>query len=113
MSSKAVKRAKGLTGKPNWSKARWWSTSSGEDGLGFIERMQPSAGKVALDNNEGRFVVSYPKTTPRSISWTARGLPLATLMAVRLLWQRHTVAKGEECPIPDAYFALVDTELAK
>ena len=92
---KAAERAV-LTSEPG--ARRWWNSIRGD--MRYIEQWRPSRGSVIQDDSNGRFFVGYPGHIRQSISWTRRGMDAAAVQALRKLWEWHTEATGQECPLP-------------
>ena len=77
---------------------KWWQTVRGD--LEFINKNRPSVGSVVQDDSNGRFLVSYPGRYRKSFSWSTRGMEEASICVLKTMWDWHTNATGEECPLP-------------
>ena len=75
---------------------RWWNSIKGD--MSFVRAHAPDKGRIAQDDREGRFRLTYPGKAPRSVSWTSRGMVAASLEALRIIWGYHTLASGQEPP---------------
>lgn len=76
---------------------RWWNSLKGD--TSFIMLHAPSAGSCLKDDDNGRFLISYPgHGGRRSISWTKRGMNVASIEALRVWWGLHLKHSGQAPP---------------
>ena len=78
------------------SSSRWWATIPGD--AAFIEKHRPPLGNCHVDNDNGRYRLSYPGFGLRSISWMRRGEKRTALEVLQLWWQWHNEATGDPVP---------------
>lgn len=79
-------------------KAKWFNAITAQDD--FLRKWSPEPARICTDDRNGRFLLHYGEFDRRSVSWTVRGVPEATLSALKILWGWHTLSTGAECPIP-------------
>jgi hypothetical protein len=79
-------------------KTRWWASLVGDKT--YIDEFRPPTGRVAVDDANGRFLVTYSGGKRKSVSWTKVGLQAASVNALALLWGWHHEATDEICPLP-------------
>lgn len=77
---------------------RWWSNVKGD--MAYIDKWRPSVGSCVKDQGNGRFLIAYPGRQRVSYSWTVRGVEAASVQVLKKLWEWHTEATGERCPLP-------------
>ena len=77
---------------------QWWSQIEGD--MMFLDRHRPRTGTIVKDIRNGRFLITYLGHSRVSIAWGNRGMPRASAMVLKQLWQWHTDATGGQCPLP-------------
>lgn len=94
VSKEAKAFAKNTTSDPNDS--RWRNTIKGDPA--FMHQHAPPIGQVCVDDNNGRFLLTYTGFPRKSVSWTQRGCNQATIECLRWWWHFHRLATGQEAP---------------
>jgi hypothetical protein len=77
---------------------RWWNRIQGY--LSYIVANSPSSVAVSKDDPTGRDLLYYPGQGRKSVSWTSRGMSAASVEVITQWWAAHTLAIGEQCPLP-------------
>ena len=77
---------------------RWWNSVEGSDV--WINKWKPATSRVDVDDANGRFLLYFPNRDRRSVSWTARGMKEASLVALQILWGFAWKDLGHKCPTP-------------
>lgn len=79
---------------------RWWAeiTFAAEE----LRDLKPASCVVITDRPNGRFLVHHEAmpTQRKSISWTRRGVSVAVLETLKLLWAWERDVSGIDCPWP-------------
>ena len=107
MTAKAetIAEQNGHKGKAPKDKVHWLAKiQSDADFERHLNRWKPSPARLIVDTYNGRYWLVYPGQHRKSISWTARGLEQASLMWQKQAWDWHTLATGQQCPVPLGFF---------
>lgn len=88
--------------KPVPNKRRWFAELE-TDAHAHLDSWKPIDSKIVLDEPNGRWLLSFPNSDRKSVSWTKRGQPAAVREALKWLWERHCAQTGLPCPVPQEF----------
>jgi hypothetical protein len=87
----------GNKGLSNFKDSRWCAKVRPTDEQ-LLDLLKPSIGRFGTDVPNGCYRIYYPGERVKSVSWTVRGVAKAQEVALKTLWDLHSLHSLEVCP---------------
>jgi hypothetical protein len=87
----------GNKGLGNFKDSRWCAKVKPTDET-LLDLLKPSIGRFGTDVPNGCYRIYYPGARVKSVSWTVRGVAKAQEVALKTMWELHSMQSLEVCP---------------